>query len=325
MKHQAPTSNIQTRGRATGLQLASAAGESITIAGQTFRPDHGTAYAEFYLSHAFPVFLDVPERGEEADRLAVHPQTVANSYRSLRGKVVNLCHMMVVNDPENILADKILGTVMAVEFGSYPDGALGSWQLWPGGELLVQGDPNLAPGIRVVAALHKNAVGVKGILDTWAQGKTVFGNTKWTVSIESLGYVEQGGFLLKDPNFNIQTPEKLQIPNSNLQTTATPEDFRALGWVYVPYLEAPADLRACLNTTNGFGIIEEYAGCQTLFLNGGLNGEILYFGVALTPLGKESRARVARMNASALTPEDLKLAEGLNIIGNFLDRLKTKT
>ena len=40
-------------------------------------------------------------------------------------------------------------------------------------------------------------------------------------------------------------------------------------------------------------------GVTTLFLNGGLNGRLFYFGVALTPLARESHARVGRVLASA--------------------------
>ena len=45
--------------------------------------------------------------------------------------------------------------------------------------------------------------------------------------------------------------------------------------------------------------VEPRPGVTTLFLNGGLNGRLFYFGVALTPLARESRARVGRVMASA--------------------------
>jgi hypothetical protein len=46
----------------------------------------------------------------------------------------------------------------------------------------------------------------------------------------------------------------------------------------------------------------DYQGRETLFLNGGLNGRMFSYGVALAPLGKESRAQVLRMEASADLP-----------------------
>ena len=64
-------------GRARGVQLCSAVEPAapgveprpgITIAGETFVPDAATAYVEFFLSHAFPVYLDVAEPGSEPYR-----------------------------------------------------------------------------------------------------------------------------------------------------------------------------------------------------------------------------------------------------------------
>ncbi len=152
-------------GRARGVQLCSAiepASPGITIAGETFVPDAATAYVEFFLSHAFPVYLDVAEPGSEPYRTTIHPQTVANSYRTLRGKVLNFAHIMRSYDPERNVRDRIFGTVMAVEL-SGPDGPLTT----PEGRWKVQGDPLQAPGIRAVAALHKNAEGVMNMIDTW--------------------------------------------------------------------------------------------------------------------------------------------------------------
>jgi hypothetical protein len=306
--------NNNALGRARGVQLCSAAGKSIAIDGQVFTPDKFTAYVEFYLSHAFPVYLDVPERGETPDKTTIHPQTIANSYRSLRGKCLNLAHLMVFNNPDEVVADKILGTVMAVEFPPTPEGG---WK--------VQGEPALAPGIRAVAALHKNAVGVPQVIDTWAKGKTPFSQTQWTVSMENEAFIDQGGFLVKGSG----------VLDLGSWEEVTPEDFKALGWIYVPYGEAPVELKGCLKTgEEGFGMKADYAGCNTLFLNGGLNGEIFYYGVALTPVGKESHARVARINASAAAGLGLgsgvpglggenPVAVGLRIVGEFLGKVET--
>ena len=162
----------------------------ITIAGETFVPDAATAYVEFFLSHAFPVYLDVAEPGSEPYRTTIHPQTVANSYRTLRGKVLNFAHIMRSYDPERNVRDRIFGTVMAVEL-SGPDGPLTT----PEGGWKVQGDPSQAPGIRAVAALHKNAEGVMTMIDTWQQGRTPFGGTEWTVSMENEATISDGGFL----------------------------------------------------------------------------------------------------------------------------------
>ena len=58
-----------------------------------------------------------------------------------------------------------------------------------------------------------------------------------------------------------------------------------------------------------------------LFLNGGLNGRLLYFGVALTPLARESHARVGRVMASATGSAALSRAaatEALTAVGDVL-------
>jgi hypothetical protein len=296
-------------GLARGVQLCSASEEAgITIAGETFVPDAATAYVEFFLSHAFPVYLDVAEPGSEPYRTTIHPATVANSYRSLRGKVLNFAHLMRSYDPERNVRDRIFGTVMAVEL-SGPDGPLTT----PEGGWKVQGDPSQAPGIRAVAALHKNAEGVLNVIDTWQQGKTPFGGTEWTVSMENEATISDGGFLLRR---TMDDDGGYYHPGNRLDEFAalgqTPDDFKALGWIYVPWAAAPEDLRNCLDAGGMIAVAKNFLqtpstgsgaggspGVTTLFLNGGLNGRLFYFGVALTPLARESRARVGRVMASA--------------------------
>jgi len=280
-------------GRAKGVQLCSVADaehQGITIAGETFVPDAATAYVEFFLSHAFPVYLDVPNPGEEPARTAIHPATIANSYRSLRGKVLNLGHLMRAYDPKNNPRDRIFGTVMAVEL-SGPAGPLET----PSDGWKVQGDPDRAPGIRAVAAMHKNAEGVRQAIESWEDGTTPFSNTQWTVSMENEAYLEDGGFLIKS-----SPGGPLSVPEWPSWWEKTPEDFRALGWTYVPWADAPKSLRKTLKDGGEIALaVDNYEGHELLFLNGGLNGKLFYYGVALTPAGKESRARVRRMVASA--------------------------
>ena len=62
------------------------------------------------------------------------------------------------------------------------------------------------------------------------------------------------------------------------------------------------------------GLTGDYRGWETLFLNGGLNGRMFYYGGALTPLGKESRAQVLPMDASAAAkPPNLGLAKAVGL------------
>jgi hypothetical protein len=241
---------------------------AIEIAGQVLRPDASTAYVEFYLSHAFPVVT--------VDDTALHPQVVANSYRSMLYKVFDLAHLMKKYDPKNNPRDRILGTVVAVEFPPTPEGG---WK--------VQGDKDKAPGIRAVACMHKNAEQVNKILDGYFSGQM-----QWTVSMEQAFTVESSGFLIKG---DYQAEEE----------DSTPEDLKALGWQYVSAAEAPNELLKCLDSKEA-KIIKKFRAGETLVLFGGLNGSIHYQGVGLTPLGKEKEAEVSTMLASA------KLIEGAN-------------
>jgi hypothetical protein len=269
------------QGRLRSFQLCGSAANAITIAGQTFVPDAATAYVEFFMAHAFPLYLDVPDGKDRAYYSTMHPQVIANSYRSLVGKPVNLAHLIKAYNPEKITKDHVFGTVMAVEFGETPaDG----WK--------VQGDPALAPGIRAVAALHKNVEGVSVVIDTWNQGVTPFTDTPWTVSMENEGCLTDGGFLIQCG------PQAAECGVVEFWES-TPEDFRALGWVYVPYGDAPKSLLACQRDDKMLGLKKDYQGYPTLFLNGGLAGQIFFFGVALVPLGRESAARIGRICASA--------------------------
>jgi hypothetical protein len=89
----------------------------------------------------------------------------------------------------------------------------------------------------------------------------------------------------------------LSVPDWPSWWEKTPEDFRALGWTYVPWADAPKPLRKTLKDGGEIALaVDNYEGHELLFLNGGLNGKLFYYGVALTPAGKESRARVGRIS-----------------------------
>jgi hypothetical protein len=270
---------------ATRLSLCGA--EGIVIGGQKLMPDARTAYVEMYLSHALPV--------ETSDKTALHPQTVANSYGSMLHKVFDLAHLMKqyteelpANDPNKARRDWILGTIVAVEFPANISGytaaemgqqADGSWR--------AQGDKDRAPGIRAVAALHKQAERVPEILRTHFRGEMT-----WTVSMENQYWLENSGFLLREGRW---TAGDGWVEN-------TPADLRELGWVYVPYPAAPKSLQKCLDET-GDMVTQDWQGIPTLALLGGLNGPIAYQGAAITPLGKEKEALIGRVLASESVPD----------------------
>lgn len=231
--------------------------KAVEIEGRRYEPDRYTAYVEFRLAHAFPVVT--------VDQTALHPQVVANSYATMRNKVFNLGHIMKAYSPDN-RRDRVLGTIVGVEFPPVP---YNGWR--------VQGRRELAPGIRAVAAVHKQAEGADAVI-----GQHLSGRRRWTVSMENEFYVDTGGFAVRAPDL----------------FDTTPEDFRALGWSYVPYAQAPNDLLACFNSDT-VSITQPWKKRAVVFMPGGLSGEVFFKGTGLTPLGKEKEAEIVQMLASA--------------------------
>ena len=271
---------------ARGVSLC-AGKNSVTIAGQTFTPDADTAYVEFRLAHAFPVTTKY--------RTGIHPQVVANSHRSLVNKVFNLAHIMRKYDQRNNPQDRILGTVLAVEFPEEPEGG---WK--------VQASRAEAPGIRAVAVMHKAAQWVEEILSSWSAGRTPFDPAgEWTVSMENQHQLEESGFLVSaergvadaKPRFGAELKKFAE---------STPQDIAALGYVYVPCVSAPLALLDCLNNDQDDAregiastrVCRNFLGQETILLLNGLDGAIRFNGVGLCPAGMEPEARVEQMLAA---------------------------
>jgi len=240
--------------------------KALEINGQTFTPDPYNAYIEFFLSHAFPVVT--------CDNTAIHPQVVANSYLTMRGKVFDLAHIIRAYNPEENARDRVLGTIMEVEF------VLADDRLADARNLKVQNDKTKAPGIRAVAVMHKQLEGVKQILSRYADR-----SVRWTVSMEQDYFEEDSGFLVKGKK---GVEEFLD---------ATPDDLAKLGYVYVPFPSAPSGLLDCFNPQES-RIEQPFLKQPVVILFGGLDNAIFYKGAGLTPEGKEEEARVSQMLAS---------------------------
>ena len=118
MKHE----TISLGARAVTLCSASAAcSPGITIVGRDVCTGRGDGICGILFE---PRLSGIPGRGGAGERAVPDHDssaTVANSYRSLRGKVLNFAHIMRSYDPERNMRDRIFGTVMAVEL-SGPDG-----------------------------------------------------------------------------------------------------------------------------------------------------------------------------------------------------------
>jgi hypothetical protein len=236
----------------------------LEIAGMKLRPDPTKAYIEFFLSHSFPVVT--------SGGMAIHPQVVANSYQTLLHQQFDFGHEVRAFDKENIARDRMLGSVVAVEF---PKAPIGGWK--------VPASVDNAPGIRGAAVLHKLADGADRII-----GAQQTGRRKRTVSMEVFAFTEPSGLLVKSDK-----------PLANGMGSTTPEDILAHGWWYVDYTVAPEDLRQCWGG-GGKGIHNTWKGKEVVFLNGGLDGEIHYMGVGLVDIGKEPTARVSQILAGSV-------------------------
>lgn len=281
--------------------------QQIEIAGRTLIPDADSAYVEFYLSHCWPVVNKY--------RTAILPQVVANSYATLQNKVFNLAHLMRKYNPEKIARDRILGTVVAVEFVDGAGDAI--TDLKPEGGFLLAPAPAVAQGIRAVAVMHKAAEGVVDILGNWFTGDKKWG--EWSVSIENSFDEEACGFLVRGGSGLNQLADFV---------ADTPAELTALDYIYVPCLSAPRKLLECLNNAadderDGYSstrICRDYHGCETLFLLGGLNNAVRYRGVGLAPANttREAEARVANMLASAPVVDAAAALEPFRSFGTAL-------
>lgn len=317
MKH-----DFELKTKRVSFCSASSEVQKIEIAGQVLIPNEDTAYVEFYLSHALPVV--------NAYKSAVHPRVVANSYQTLNHKVFNLAHLIRSYDPENNPVDRILGTVVAVEFTGAPqfkcacgDCVTATWgeaiACPKCGATLTQAnavwqlmDEENAPGIRAVAAIHKAAQYVVEILTSWFAGKTPMGGV-WSVSIENQFQLEDCGFLVNGRN------------GLESFVASTPAELSDLGMVYVPSDTAPEKLLNCMNNDEDDArdnsisarIVRDYKGQKVILLLGGLDGRIRYRGVGLTSStqAREKDARVSQMLASEPMVDVASAMEPLNFLG----------
>lgn len=270
---------------------------SIEIGGQKLTPDFATAYVDFRVSYA----LSKAGRPITAYNSAFHAGTVANSFRTMRHKVFNFRHQMVQNgrDVDAELAtreDRILGTILEVEFPRTP----------PGGWQLTEFDQT--PYIRGVAALHKRAKGAGKIIQEYLSGKD------WAVSMEVRYQLIDSGVVL------LRTPEAKDLPEDWQKELKerTPADFLGAGLWYLPLIEAPDELLDCWDRKEGM-FNRRWKGYQPVTLAGGLNGEIQYFGLALVEHGAEPTAHVAEMLAE--DPGLRQISEGLQRLQSAIERV----
>lgn len=148
--------------------------QEVVLNGRRWVPDDATAYVQFRLAHSLP---SVTTYGT-----SLHPGTVANSYRTMLHKVFNFGHQMRAYDPEKIPRDRILGSIIDVEFTGTPA---------EDGSYAVPASVKDAPGIRAVATLHKMAEGSPKII-----GMQKSGRASWEVSLEATYRLSESAWAL---------------------------------------------------------------------------------------------------------------------------------
>jgi hypothetical protein len=245
---------------------------AIDIAGMKLVPDESKAYAEFTISHAWPVVT--------AYGTALHPGTVANSWRSLVHQVFNEGHKMRAYDQsrerDQIGRDFILGTVVAVE---YPGTPLGGWRLAP--------ERGSAPGIRAAAVIHKHAEHVPKIL-----GEHLGGRHKWTVSMEVNYSILSSGFV-------VLQRERASKLAAELLDAFTPDEFTHQGLGYVAMEQAPEELLGTYDfDQKRMRPNASWQGLPVVLLKGGVSGQVHYQGVGLVRYGAEREAQVQQILAT---------------------------
>jgi hypothetical protein len=261
---------------------------AIVINGRTLTPDPTRAYIECFLSHAFPVVT--------VDGSAIHPQVVANSYRSMEHQVFDLGHLIVDYNPKENPRDRVLGSVVEVEL-SPPDRAA------PG---RVTDSKAEAIGIRAVCVVHKQLERAEQILETGITDKI-----HWTVSMEQNYFTETSGFLVRS-----EDPITLSQHKGSAE-----DDLLALGWTYVAWADAEPGLLKCFDPEKT-KVTSKFRGQDVVFLCGGLNGTVHYKGIGITPLGKEKEAFISQFLASGMALAEIEDALVPGVIQPFRNLLR---
>lgn len=246
---------------------------AIDFKGIKYIPDAGKGFMKFTMAHGFPVTT--------AYGLAMMPQVIANSYKSLLYQAVNYEHKVVSFDKANIPTDWFLGgAVVDVDFPNQPSGG---WTMSDSREN--------SPGITAVASFSKSARGIDRIL-----GQHLNGRHKYSVSMEVV-------YPLIDCCFIVELNGKKPTVNKD-----TPDFILKNGWELIPVTEAPDDLLECFSIKKN-KILSNWNGRKTIMLMGGLDKPVIFTGVAIVMAGAEKEAKILQMAASMDQPNSDQIKE----------------
>lgn len=260
---------------------------------QEFEPDDTIAYFEFEHSFGFP-------DGVTQWGLALHPNTVMNSWKSLAKKPLDYEHRQHFHDPK-LQHDHFLGSVVAVSYPHAP-----STEGWK-----VTDKPT--PRIRGVAGIWKRAMGVQRIM-----GEHLTGRHAWTVSYDvdwGLGESEPYRGVPQTSSYAVQIPSK----GVTIFPDESPRDFLDAGWELVPGDKAPQGLIDTYNTkARPMRVDKDYKGRKVVVLMNHQVGSVGYASVGLVRYGAEPTARINTVVASGTDPIAAGLDEMRVIIGQLM-------
>lgn len=240
----------------------------IEFNGQKFTPDESKGYFQFQISSAFP-------HGATTRGTALHPAVIAASYQSMKDQMLNREHRVAAyhkkpGQPVPV-EDWVIGAVEAVHFPN-PQG--GRWTI----------STQSSPSVSGVAVYWKAVSAMNKII-----GDHMAGRHKYTVSMEVKYDVNASGFAVAS-----KPGDKAFKPSFS----STPDDFGKAGFDYVPYADAPDELRSTYSFKNGGHIVKQYKGRNAFMMMGGINGTVHYCGMGLVKYGAEKTASITRMTAS---------------------------
>lgn len=239
--------------------------EGMDFSGTRYVPDTTKGYFDFHISHGLVV---------TAYGTTIEPGTIRNSFSSMKHQVINLMHEMKAYHPEreNMKGDRVVGTVLDVSLVNGADGT------------------NHIHGIGV---LHKLAYGLNHVV-----GQHQTGRHEWTVSMEVNYWLDESGFLMGREGDSLEaTMKAIKDEEKERCLAGTPDHLRRRGRLYLPWANAPEDLRQCFSSEQG-RIVSKWRDLDTVLMMGGVGGKVHYHGVGVVTYGAEPTARIGQLLAT---------------------------
>lgn len=259
---------------------------------QEFEPDDDLAFFEFENCFGFP-------EGATQWGLAMHPNTIAASWKSLARKPLDYEHRKHIHDAK-LQSDHYLGAIEAVSFPNAP--STDGWKI----------TDRPTPRIHGVASIWKKSLGVQRIM-----GEHLTGRHQWSVSFDA-----SWGGGSDEPNHGTARTSSFAVALASGQKPEfdySPKDFLESGWELVPGDKAPQSLIDTYNTkARPMRVDKDWKGRKVVVLMNHQVGRVNYAGLGLVRYGAEPAARINTVVASGTDPIAAGLDEMRVIIGQLM-------